>query len=90
MVDVSNENKAEQIKEVGKILEEINAHELPQILVLNQIDKINLKTSCDRDDYGKINHIQLSAKTGNGIEFLKQAMVEQNQTLINERNGNYA
>ena len=82
VVDISNENKAEQIKEVGKILEEINAHELPQILVLNQIDKINLKTSCDRDDYGKINHIQLSAKTGNGIEFLKQAMVEQNQTLI--------
>jgi GTP-binding protein HflX len=71
-------------------LEEINAHELPQILVLNQIDKINLKTSCDRDVYGKINHIQLSAKTGNGIEFLKQAMVEQNQTLTNERNGNYA
>ena len=90
VVDVSNENKAEQIKEVGKILEEINAHELPQILVLNQIDKINLKTSCDRDVYGKINHIQLSAKTGNGIEFLKQAMVEQNQTLTNERNGNYA
>ena len=90
VVDISNENKAEQIKEVGKILKEINAHELPQILVLNQIDKINLKTSCDRDAYGKINHIQLSAKTGNGIEFLKQAMVEQNQTLTNERNGNYA
>ena len=90
VVDISNENKAQQIKEVEKILREINAHELPHILVLNQIDKINLKTSCDRDAYGKINHIQLSAKTGNGIELLKQAMVEQNQILINQRNGNYA
>ena len=90
VVDISNENKAQQIKEVEKILREINAHELPHILVLNQIDKINLKTSCDRDAYGKINHIQLSAKTGNGIEFLKKAMVEQNQILINQRNGNYA
>jgi len=89
VVDVSNENKSEQINEVGKILEEINAHNLPQILVLNQIDKINLKTGCERDDYGKINHIQLSAKTGDGIEFLKQAMVEYNQTRINQRNGHY-
>ena len=90
VVDVSNENRSEQIKEVEKILREIEAHELPQILVLNQIDKINIKTSCERDDYGKINHIQLSAKTGDGIEFLKQAMVEYNQTQINQRNGYYA
>ena len=75
---------------VEMILEEINAHELPQILILNLIDKINLKTSFERDDYGKINHIQLSAKTGDGIEFLKQAIVEHNLTQINLRNGNYA
>ena len=90
VVDISNENKSQQIREVGKILEEINAHKLPQILVLNQIDKINLKTSFDRDDYGKINHVQLSAKKGNGIEFLKQAMVEHSQNRINQRNGQYA
>tara|TARA_B100001173_G_scaffold292433_1_gene284631 strand:- start:454 stop:1575 length:1122 start_codon:yes stop_codon:yes gene_type:complete len=90
VIDITNENKSEQIKQVEMILEEINANELPQILILNQIDKINLKTSFERDDYGKINHIQLSAKTGDGIEFLKQAIVEHNQSQINIRNGNYA
>ena len=90
VIDISNENKSEQIEQVEKILEEINAHKLPQILILNQIDKINLKTSFERNDYGKIVHIQLSAKTGDGIEFLKQAIVEHNQQQINLRNGNYA
>ena len=90
VIDINNENKSEQIEQVEKILEEINAHKLPQILILNQIDKINLKTSFERNDYGKIVHIQLSAKTGDGIEFLKQAIVEHNQQQINLRNGNYA
>jgi GTP-binding protein HflX len=44
----------------------------------------------DRDEYGNITRIQLSAKTGDGIEFLKLAIVEYNQRQINQRNGQYA
>ena len=90
VVDISNNNKSEQINEVEKILKEIKANELPQILVLNQIDKIPLKAMFDRDEYGNITRIQLSAKTGDGIEFLKLAIVEYNQRQINQRNGQYA
>ena len=90
VVDVSNNNKSEQIVEVDKILKEIKANDLPQILVLNQIDKIPLKAMFDRDEYGTISRIQLSAKTGNGIEFLKQALVEHDVNLTNERKGQYA
>ena len=90
VVDISNNNKSEQIIEVDKILKEIKASTLPQILVLNQIDKIPLKSMYDRDEYGSIKRIQLSAKTGDGIEFLKQAIVEHNQKQINQRNGQYA
>jgi len=32
----------------------------------------------------------LSAKTGNGIEFLKQALVEYDENLTNERKKQYA
>ena len=75
---------------VEKILKEIKASDLPQILVLNQIDKIPLKAMFDRDEYGNITRIQLSAKTGDGIEFLKLAIVEHDQRQINKRNGQYA
>ena len=90
VVDVSNTNKTEQIAQVTKILKEIKAHEIPQLLVLNQIDKIDLKSGYDRDEYGNINHIQLSAKTGDGIEFLKQAIVEYSQRQNNQRIGQHA
>ena len=89
VVDVSNPNRNDQIEQVNKILKEINADKLPQIVIINQIDKIKLNPDFDRDDYGNITRIQLSAKTGDGIEFLKQALVEHNQKLINERNGQY-
>jgi GTP-binding protein HflX len=68
----------------------MKAHEIPQLLVLNQIDKIDIKSGYDRDEYGNISHIQLSAKTGNGIEFLKKAIVEFSQKHKNQRNGQYA
>ena len=90
VVDISNTNKAEQIIQVDKILKEIKAHGIPQLLVLNQIDKIEIKSGYDRDEYGNIVRIQLSAKTGNGIEFLKKAIVEFSQKHKNQRNGQYA
>ncbi len=87
VVDISNTNRAEQIANVEKILIEIKAQKIPQLLVLNQIDKIDIKSGYDRDEYGNISHIQLSAKTGNGIEFLKQAIVEYSHKQTNQRTG---
>ncbi|MDA7691729.1 GTPase HflX [Methylophilaceae bacterium] len=90
IVDISNTNKSEQILQVEKILEEIGANNVQQILVLNQIDKIKLNSGYDRDEYGRINRVQLSAIKGDGIEFLKKAIVERSLSYINERNGDYA
>ena len=90
IVDISNANKAEQIIQVDKILNEIGANNIQQILVLNQIDKIKLNAGYDRDEYGKINRVQLSAINGDGIEFLKKAIVERSLDFINQRNGKYA
>ena len=89
IVDISNTNKSEQILQVEKILEEIGANNVQQILVLNQIDKIKLNAGYDRDEYGRINRVQLSAIKGDGIEFLKKAIVERSLSYINERNGDY-
>ena len=84
VVDSSNEEKKEHILQVNRILKEINADQVDQILILNQIDKNKTKPQKDRDEYGRINRVELSAKTGQGIEFLKEALVERTASFINQ------
>ena len=76
VVNMANPNHGEQIIAVNKILDEIKASSIPQILVLNQIDRLDIKANQERDEYGRISTIQLSAKTGEGIELLKDAILE--------------
>lgn len=76
VVNMANPNHGEQIIAVNKILNEIKASLIPQILVLNQIDRLDIKANQERDEYGRISTIQLSAKTGEGIELLKKAILE--------------
>ena len=79
VIDASSPNRDEQIEEVNKILKEIGADTIPQILILNKIDRTDLMTGgkgYTRDEYDRISRIRLSAKTGEGIEFLRQALIE--------------
>lgn len=79
VVDASSPNRDEQIEEVQKLLTEIGADHIPQILVLNKIDLSGLAASSIsfvRNEYGKISHIRLSAKTGEGLEYIRLALAE--------------
>lgn len=79
VVDASSPNRAEQIEEVNKVLQEIGADTIPQILVLNKIDLANLSSGtsgCRRNEYGRIVQIRLSAKTGEGLDFIRMALAE--------------
>lgn len=78
VVDATSINRDKQIAEVNKVLREIGADGIPQILVLNKIDKMKSKltANCTRDEYDRINTIRLSAITGEGLEFLQIAMAE--------------
>ncbi len=79
VVDASSPNREEQIEEVNKVLQEIGADEVPQILVLNKIDlaESSLGTSgYRRNEYGRIIQIRLSAKTGEGLDFIRMALSE--------------
>ena len=89
VVDACSPNRDEQIGEVNKLLTEIGADKIPQILVLNKIDRIDLATrgvGFVRDEYGRITRIRLSAKTGEGLEFVRQALAE--TALKNPEPGN--
>ena len=79
VIDASSPNRDEQIEEVNKILKEIGADTIPQILIFNKIDLTDLAEAskgCTRDEYDRISRIRLSAKTGEGIALVRQALTE--------------
>lgn len=82
IVDAASTNRDEQIEQVNKVLVEIGANEVPQILVLNQIDRIGMDAGLERDEYGRICKVRISAKTGEGLEYLVQALQEQQRRLF--------
>lgn len=81
IVDVASSNRDEQIAQVNKVLAEIGAQDVPQILVLNQIDRVGMDAGFERDEYGRICKVRISAKNGDGLEFLQQALKEHQQKL---------
>ena len=76
VVDSASSNRDRQIEEVNKVLAEIGAQSVPQILVYNKIDLTGGAPDVLRDEYGKIAALRLSARTGEGVELLKQALTE--------------
>ncbi|HKY02927.1 MAG TPA: GTPase HflX, partial [Burkholderiales bacterium] len=76
VVDSSSAVRDAQIAQVNKVLQDIGAQDIPQILVWNKIDLSGLEPGEDRDEYAKIARVRLSARTGQGLEFLRQALVE--------------
>jgi len=76
VVDANNPVRDDQIAEVNKVLAEIGAQHIPQILVLNKIDLQELPAGVERDEYGRIARIRLSAKTGAGMDALRAALAE--------------
>ena len=76
VVDANNANRDDQIAEVNKVLAEIGAAKIPQVLVFNKIDMLDVAPNVQRDDYGRIVRVFLSAKSGAGLDGLRQAMME--------------
>jgi GTP-binding protein HflX len=76
VVDVNSPERNDQVAEVNKVLAEIGAQDIPQIVVYNKIDLQGLPAAVKRDEYGKIVSIHLSAKSGAGLEDLRAAMIE--------------
>lgn len=85
IVDTASTNRDEQIAEVNKVLSEIGAQDVPQILVLNQIDRAGLEAGLERDEYGRICKIFISAKSGDGLQYLEQVLTEHQQRLYDYR-----
>ena len=76
VVDSASDDRDAQIGAVNGVLEEIGAAQVPQILVWNKIDVTNVEPGVERDAYGKITRVRLSASTGAGLDLLRQALAE--------------
>ena len=76
VVDASSPTRDTQVDEVNKVLGEIGAAEIRQMIVWNKIDVNGLEPGLERDEYGKISRVRLSAVTGEGVELLRLALAE--------------
>ena len=76
VVDSASEDREGQIAAVNGVLEEIGAGGLPQILVWNKIDVTLASPEVQRDACGKISRVLLSARTGEGLDLLREVLAE--------------
>jgi len=76
VVDASTDDRDAQIAAVNQVLGEIGAQAVPQVLVLNKIDRTRVPARVERDEYGRISRIWASAQSGAGVEFVRLALEE--------------
>ena len=80
VVDAASPARDEQAAQVDKVLAEIPAGEAPRLLVWNKIDAVGsgneLSPGVERDQYGRICRVFVSARTGAGLDALRAALAE--------------
>ena len=76
VVDASSPTQDAQMAQVDLVLSELGAGVLPQVIVLNKADLTALPAGFERDEYGRISRLRVSAKTGAGMQFVRQAIDE--------------
>jgi GTP-binding protein HflX len=76
VVDGAADEHPMQIEQVNRVLADIGAAEVPQLLVLNKADLTGLPAGLERDQYGKIARLRVSAKTGAGMDLVRLAVDE--------------
>ena len=85
VVDAASPVREEQAAEVDKVLAEIPAGEAPRLLVWNKIDAAGMEPGVERDQYGRISRVYVSARTGAGLEELRAAIAEYGAARATER-----
>ncbi|WP_154988326.1 ribosome rescue GTPase HflX [Klebsiella grimontii] len=77
IIDAADVRVQENIDAVNTVLAEIEADEIPTLLVMNKIDMLDdFEPRIDRDEENKPIRVWLSAQTGVGVPLLFQALTE--------------
>ena len=83
VVDASNPLCDEQIAEVNKVLAEIGADDIPQVIVYNKIDRLEglPPATALRNEDGNISELRVSAATGSGMDLLRDTIREHAESI---------
>ena len=76
VVDSASHARDEQIAEVNKVLAEIDAEQVRQVVVWNKIDLTEASPGVERDEYGNIARVRVSARSGEGLDLLRESLAE--------------
>ncbi|MDJ0905475.1 MAG: GTPase HflX, partial [Woeseiaceae bacterium] len=74
LIDASDENRWQRVRQVNSVLKELEADQVPQIRVYNKIDKLDRKARVTNNRDGAGRAVWLSAMTGEGIPMLLDAI----------------
>lgn len=74
VIDANDPERNAYIDQVNKVLKQVGADAIPQIQVYNKIDLNETPAKIDFDESGVPIRVWLSAKTGEGLELLQQAL----------------
>ncbi len=76
VIDCADTERQDNIQQVHNVLEEIEAHELPQLQVFNKTDLLGMKPRLDRDENGRPYRVWISAQDQEGFDLLQLAIAE--------------
>ncbi len=85
VVDAADARRADYEEEVDSVLKQVGATDVPSFTVYNKVDLRGEEPRIDRDADGKVERVWLSAKTGEGLDLLHDAVVE--YLAVNRRRG---
>lgn len=84
VVDSSNPMRDQQANEVNKVLVEIGADSVPQLIIWNKTDLCGVSPAIERDEASVPISVRVSAATGDGLTLLRDALAER-ITMIKQR-----
>jgi GTPase len=79
VIDAADARREEYTRQVNAVLAEIGAGQLPQLLVYNKIDRLDVRPRIERDAAGQAVQVWISAASSVGLELLAQAIAERLQ-----------
>ncbi|QTF91716.1 ribosome rescue GTPase HflX [Halomonas sp. BM-2019] len=76
VIDAADPDRDLNVEQVESVLDEIGALEVPMLKVMNKIDLLDSAPRIERDGEGRPEVVWLSAREGQGLELLAQALAE--------------
>jgi len=85
VVDASDAQREEHIREVDRVLREIGTGDIPQLRVYNKIDRSGLPPRVERDAHGQLQQVWISAAQGQWLTMLREAIAERLDLAVQRR-----